>query len=127
MLHISESQLAGLEAMVRDRLVRRATTTARVRLAAAGVTRSEEQLRPIAFEMQAFAEARDLRSEASLHVLMALRLSSWWRDPLPPVAAMFLARDGFAEEVRVEQFRQALMQPPVTLIDLDDPIPAAPR
>lgn len=76
--------------------------------------------------MQVFAEARDLRNEASLHALMRLRLSSWWRDPLPAQALMFLSRDGFPEADRVEQFRQALVAPSMTLIDLDSPIPPPP-
>ncbi|HEU0044500.1 hypothetical protein [Sphingomonas sp.] len=127
MLRISDAQLAGLEAAVRERMTRRATATAQARLAAAGVARTPDQIRPVAAEMQAFAEARDLREQASLDALLELRLSSWWRDPLPELAAMFLTRAGFPEPTRVEQFRQALIQPQVTLIDLDAPLPAAAR
>ena len=122
MLRISETQLAGLEAGVRDRLVRRATARA-----AAQTGRSAAELHPIAVEMQAFAEARSLLAEESLHALMELRLSPWWRDPLPALSVMFLTRDGFPEEARVQQFRQALAAPSVTLIDLDDAIPPRSR
>jgi hypothetical protein len=123
MFRISDTQLAGLEAAVRERLIRRAAARAQ----AAGANRAPAELHAIATELQAFAEARNLREEASLHALMEARLSPWWREPLPPLAAMFLEREGFPEATRIEQFRQALTRPQVTLIDLDQPIPAAPR
>ena len=128
MLVVSETLMAAIETGVRQRLVRRVAEAAGARLLAAGAPRDPDELRAIADAVQRLAEQHRIFQEANLHTLMTLRLAPQWCDPLPALAHLFLTRDGFDETARVEQFRQALLQPPkLTLIDLDSLIGPPPR